>query len=125
MAEIKDYKELWTNRAQAHLRLAKYKEALSDCDWAQRVDENYVKAYVLEGKAYMGLKEYDTAIASFKKAIECDKTKAELVSGKQLSGLRFDSKYGFNRIPGGLEDNYPEAFLTINPQLWCSYRLTL
>lgn len=80
--ELRDYKEVWTNRAQAHIRLGKYQEAIGDCDWAQRCDENYVKAYVLEGKAYMGLKQFDKAIASYRKALKADKSKGALISGK-------------------------------------------
>lgn len=81
---MKDYKELWTNRAQAYIRLGKYEEALTDADWAQRCDERFVKAYVLEAKAYTGLQQYDKAIQTYQKAREIDKTKESLMDGKEF-----------------------------------------
>jgi hypothetical protein len=35
----RDDKDLYTNRAQAFIKLEKYKEAISDCDWALRVSK--------------------------------------------------------------------------------------
>ena len=37
LAVVKDLQALWTNRAQAYIKLGRYEEALSDCDWALRV----------------------------------------------------------------------------------------
>jgi hypothetical protein len=34
---IKDNIALYTNRAQAFIKIGKYQEAISDCDWAFRV----------------------------------------------------------------------------------------
>ena len=79
--KLKDYRELWTNRAQAYIKLGKYKDALTDCDWAQRCDEKFLKAYVLEAKAHLGLGDYDTAISVYEKAITVDKSKEKMLRG--------------------------------------------
>ncbi|XP_067935287.1 tetratricopeptide repeat protein 12-like isoform X2 [Watersipora subatra] len=76
---LKDFKELWTNRAQAYIKLARYEEARSDCDWAQRCDPNYIKAYVLEAKALLGLGDYDKAISVYEQAMEIDKNKESML----------------------------------------------
>lgn len=34
---FKDTTVLWTNRAQAYIKLGEYEKALHDCDWATRV----------------------------------------------------------------------------------------
>lgn len=80
--KLKDFRELWTNRAQAYMKLGKYSEALTDCDWAQRCDETYLKAYVLEAKAHLGLQEYDAAIAVYEKAMDIDKSKQNMLKGE-------------------------------------------
>lgn len=100
--KLKDFKELWTNRAQAYIRLGKFTEALSDCDWAQRSDENYVKAYVLQAKAHLGLFEYDKAIEVYKQAKEIDSSKENMINGKHLfsctsSLYRKDYLFHYNR----------------------------
>ena len=87
--KLKDFKELWTNRAQAYIRLGKFTEALNDCDWAQRVDENYVKAYVLQAKAHLGLLEYDKAIETYNQAKEIDKTKENMINGKIFNLIHY------------------------------------
>ena len=87
--KLKDFKELWTNRAQAYIRLGKFTEALNDCDWAQRVDENYVKAFVLQAKAHLGLLEYDKAIETYNQAKEIDKTKESMINGKIPNQIHF------------------------------------
>ena len=37
LEKLKDNLALYTNRAQAYIKLEKYAEALSDCEWAFRV----------------------------------------------------------------------------------------
>ena len=37
LGKAKDITALWTNRAQAYIKLGEYEKALEDCDWALRV----------------------------------------------------------------------------------------
>ena len=37
LGKVKDITALWTNRAQAYIKLEEYQKALEDCDWALRV----------------------------------------------------------------------------------------
>jgi len=53
---------------------------LEDCRWALKVDENCVKAAVLEGRAYVGLKQYDTAIECYKNARQMDVRKESIIN---------------------------------------------
>ena len=48
---------------------------LEDCRWAFKVDEKCLKAAVLEGKAYVGLKQYDKAVECYEKAKKIDARK--------------------------------------------------
>ncbi|CAH1796467.1 unnamed protein product, partial [Owenia fusiformis] len=78
---LKDTIALWTNRAQANIKLGRYKEALHDCEWALKVDEMCLKAYVHQGKANLGLKQYDQAIESYNNIKRIDKKKENMVKG--------------------------------------------
>lgn len=72
LSHVRHWTTLYTNRAQVYLRLDKFEEALEDCQWALRVDEKCLKAAVLQGKAYVGLRRYDEAVESYNKAREMD-----------------------------------------------------
>ncbi len=37
MDRVKDMTALYTNRAQAYIKVDQYDEAINDCDWALRV----------------------------------------------------------------------------------------
>ena len=41
LGQAKDITALWTNRAQAYIKLGEYEKALNDCDWALRVSINF------------------------------------------------------------------------------------
>ncbi|ELW64259.1 Tetratricopeptide repeat protein 12 [Tupaia chinensis] len=58
LEKLKDMKVLYTNRAQAYIKLGDYQKALVDCDWALKCDEKYTKAYFHMGKAHLALKNY-------------------------------------------------------------------
>ena len=45
-----DVKVFYTNRALCRIRLAKFDEAIQDCDWALRLDENCPKAITQTGQ---------------------------------------------------------------------------
>ncbi|KAM8903859.1 tetratricopeptide repeat protein 12 [Spinachia spinachia] len=70
VAELRDMQPLYTNRAQAHIKLGKYKEAISDCEWALKCNERCLKAYLHMGKAYLALKNYKESRKCFKKIVE-------------------------------------------------------
>ncbi|XP_051012343.1 tetratricopeptide repeat protein 12 [Acomys russatus] len=58
LGKLKDMTALYTNRAQAYIKLGDYQKALVDCDWALKCDENCTKAYFHMGKAHLSLKNY-------------------------------------------------------------------
>ncbi|XP_005720901.1 tetratricopeptide repeat protein 12 [Pundamilia nyererei] len=79
LAEIKDMQPLYTNRAQAYIKLGKYNEAVSDCEWALKCNERCIKAYLHMGKAYLGLKKYNEARGCFEKIQEIQPGKEKIV----------------------------------------------
>ncbi|XP_017345696.1 tetratricopeptide repeat protein 12 isoform X1 [Ictalurus punctatus] len=58
LEQLRDMPALYTNRAQAHIKLEKYKEAISDCEWALKCNHMCIKAYVHMGRAHLGLKNF-------------------------------------------------------------------
>ncbi|XP_066495472.1 tetratricopeptide repeat protein 12 isoform X2 [Tiliqua scincoides] len=74
----KDMQVLYTNRAQAYIKLQEYEKAICDCDWALRCDENCVKAFFHMGKAYLALKQYSKARECYQKILETDPHKGKL-----------------------------------------------
>ncbi|XP_066228996.1 tetratricopeptide repeat protein 12 isoform X1 [Saccopteryx leptura] len=70
LEKLKDMKVLYTNRAQAYIKLGEYQKALVDCDWALKCDEKCTKAYFHMGKAYLALKNYSVSRECFQKILE-------------------------------------------------------
>ncbi|XP_006151091.1 tetratricopeptide repeat protein 12 isoform X2 [Tupaia chinensis] len=70
LEKLKDMKVLYTNRAQAYIKLGDYQKALVDCDWALKCDEKYTKAYFHMGKAHLALKNYGRSRECYKKILE-------------------------------------------------------
>lgn len=70
--QIRDNTVLYTNRAQTLIKLEKYQEALTDCDWALRVSPNCIKAHIHKGRGHLGLKDYNKARECFQEAKKCD-----------------------------------------------------
>ncbi|XP_070826938.1 tetratricopeptide repeat protein 12 [Chaetodon trifascialis] len=81
LAELRDMLPLYTNRAQAYIKLGKYKEAISDCEWALKCDERCIKAYLHMGKAYLALKKHNEARNSFEKMVEIEPGREKIVKG--------------------------------------------
>ncbi|XP_068096873.1 tetratricopeptide repeat protein 12 isoform X2 [Hyperolius riggenbachi] len=81
LKKLKDMQVLYTNRAQAYIKLQKYQEAIKDCEWALKCDKKWLKAYVHMGKAYLGLEKYDEARKCYEKIPDIDSSKTELVKG--------------------------------------------
>ncbi|XP_006833894.1 PREDICTED: tetratricopeptide repeat protein 12 [Chrysochloris asiatica] len=70
LKKLKDMKVLYTNRAQAYIKLGEYQKALVDCDWALKCDEKCTKAYFHMGKAHLALKNYSMSRESYQKILE-------------------------------------------------------
>nr|XP_051705204.1 tetratricopeptide repeat protein 12 isoform X2 [Oryctolagus cuniculus]XP_051705206.1 tetratricopeptide repeat protein 12 isoform X2 [Oryctolagus cuniculus] len=70
LEKLKDMKVLYTNRAQAYIKLGDYQKALEDCDWALKCDENCTKAYFHMGKAHLALRNYGASRDSYRKILE-------------------------------------------------------
>ncbi|XP_008830976.1 tetratricopeptide repeat protein 12 isoform X3 [Nannospalax galili] len=70
LEKLKDMKVLYTNRAQAYIKLGDYQKALVDCDWALKCDEKCTKAYFHMGKAHLALKNYSVSRECYRKILE-------------------------------------------------------
>uniref|UniRef100_A0A8C2YR44 Tetratricopeptide repeat protein 12 n=1 Tax=Chinchilla lanigera TaxID=34839 RepID=A0A8C2YR44_CHILA len=68
--KMKDMTVLYTNRAQALIKLGEYQKALVDCDWALKCDEKCTKAYFHMGKAHLALKNYSVSRQCYQKISE-------------------------------------------------------
>ncbi|KFZ62337.1 Tetratricopeptide repeat protein 12, partial [Podiceps cristatus] len=74
----KDKQELYTNRAQAYLKMHEYEKAIGDCEWALKCNENCIKACFLMGKAHLALKHYSESRQCYEKILEIDPQKESL-----------------------------------------------
>ncbi|XP_072282578.1 tetratricopeptide repeat protein 12 [Pyxicephalus adspersus] len=81
LEKLKDMQVLYTNRAQAYIKLQRYENAITDCEWALKCDGKCLKAYVHMAKAYLGLKKYDEARTWYQKILDTDPSKTKLVKG--------------------------------------------
>ncbi|KAL6090964.1 hypothetical protein STEG23_014512, partial [Scotinomys teguina] len=70
LGKLKDMQVLYTNRAQAYIKLGDYEKALVDCDWALKCDEKCTKAYFHMGKAHLALKNYSKSRECYQKIAE-------------------------------------------------------
>ncbi|XP_064029220.1 tetratricopeptide repeat protein 12 isoform X1 [Pogoniulus pusillus] len=78
LEKLKDKQELYTNRAQAHLKLHQYEEAIGDCEWALKCNEKCPKAYFLMGKAHLALQHYGESRQCYQKMLQTDPQKQSL-----------------------------------------------
>ncbi|CAF0754743.1 unnamed protein product [Brachionus calyciflorus] len=90
--KVKDIPVIYTNRAQSYNLIGKYDEAISDCNWALRIDEKCTKALIHKGKAYGHLKEFDKALEEFQNAKNIDPKITEIIDGKSLIKLSTKKK---------------------------------
>ncbi|CAB1347520.1 unnamed protein product, partial [Coregonus sp. 'balchen'] len=77
--ERRDMQPLYTNRAQSYIKLEKYKEAISDCEWALKCNEKCVKAYYHMGKAHLALKNYNESRMCYQKILEIEPGREKMV----------------------------------------------
>ncbi|XP_027135836.1 tetratricopeptide repeat protein 12 isoform X3 [Larimichthys crocea] len=92
LAEIRDMQPLYTNRAQAYIKLGKYTEAISDCEWALKCNERCLKAYLHMGKAYLALKRYNESRNCFKKMLEIEPGKEKMVKAEYLTQVDLEEE---------------------------------
>ncbi|XP_061870211.1 tetratricopeptide repeat protein 12 isoform X2 [Colius striatus] len=78
LERLKDKQELYTNRAQAYLKMHEYEKAIGDCEWALKCNEKCIKAYFLMGKAQLGLKHYTESRQCYEKILQIDPLKERL-----------------------------------------------
>ncbi|KAB1214663.1 Peptidyl-prolyl cis-trans isomerase CYP40 [Morella rubra] len=64
--------QIFTNSSACKLKLGDLKGALLDTDFAMRDGEDNVKALFRQGQAHMALNDIDSAVQSFKKALELE-----------------------------------------------------
>ncbi|XP_009074349.1 PREDICTED: tetratricopeptide repeat protein 12, partial [Acanthisitta chloris] len=74
----KDKQELYTNRAQAYLKLQEYEKAIGDCEWALKCSERCSKAFFLLGKAHLALQHYSESRQCYEKMLQIDPQKENL-----------------------------------------------
>ncbi|XP_074417345.1 tetratricopeptide repeat protein 12 isoform X4 [Larus michahellis] len=75
---LKDKQELYTNRAQAYLKMQEYEKAINDCEWALKCNEKCIKAYFLMGKAHLALKHFSESRQCYEKISQIDPQKESL-----------------------------------------------
>ncbi|NWS24633.1 TTC12 protein, partial [Polioptila caerulea] len=78
LEKLRDKQELYTNRAQAYLKLHEYEKAISDCEWALKCNKNNLKAYFLMGKAHLALQHFSEARQCYEKMLQIDPQKENL-----------------------------------------------
>jgi len=87
------------NRAAAYMMIKKYHEAIEDSKSATRNDPNFVKGYLREGKSYLALGDYKSALRLFHKIKEIEPNNtsvdADIQSSNELRQLNemSDSAY--------------------------------
>ncbi|KAI7800503.1 tetratricopeptide repeat protein 12 isoform X2 [Triplophysa rosa] len=77
--QLRDVQTLYTNRAQAFIKLKRYKDAISDCEWALRCNGRCVKAYVHMGKSYLALKNFSESRICYQKILEIEPQRETMV----------------------------------------------
>ncbi|KAF2982698.1 hypothetical protein EK904_006861 [Melospiza melodia maxima] len=78
LEKLRDKQELYTNRAQAYLKLHEYEKAISDCEWALKCNKNCLKAYFLMGKAHLALQHFSECRQCYEKMLQIDPQKENL-----------------------------------------------
>ncbi|XP_058270603.1 tetratricopeptide repeat protein 12 isoform X3 [Hemibagrus wyckioides] len=98
LEQLRDMPALYTNRAQALIKLKKFKEAISDCEWALKCNTKCIKAYVHMGRAHLGLKHFTESRRSYEKILDIAPERETLV--KDTGQTLFRLNNGFSIISG-------------------------
>ncbi|NXM74562.1 TTC12 protein, partial [Serilophus lunatus] len=78
LQRLRDQQELYTNRAQAYLKIQEYEKAIGDCEWALKCNGKCIKAYFLMGKAHLALRHYTESRQCYEKILQIDPQKERL-----------------------------------------------
>lgn len=73
------------NRAAAYLMINKHKETIADAQMSTRLDPNFVKGFLREGKAHLFLGDYQSALRCFEKVKEIEPTNSSVAIDIQNS----------------------------------------
>ncbi|KAI4904545.1 hypothetical protein NFI96_029606 [Prochilodus magdalenae] len=79
LEQLRDMQTLYTNRAQAYIKLKKYKEAISDCEWALKCNDKCIKAYVHMARAHLALKNFTESRLCYEKIQNIEPERETLV----------------------------------------------
>lgn len=95
--------QIFTNSSACKLKLGDLKGALLDTEFAMRDGEDNVKALFRQGQAYMALKDVDSAVASFKKALQLEPNDAGIrkelaVATKMINDRRDQERRAYARM---------------------------
>ncbi|XP_032937527.1 tetratricopeptide repeat protein 12 isoform X4 [Catharus ustulatus] len=94
---LRDKQELYTNRAQAYLKLHEYEKAISDCEWALKCNKNCIKAYFLMGKAHLALQHFPESRQCYEKMLQIDPQKENLFKGSGQTFFRTNNGFSILR----------------------------
>ncbi|NWI54044.1 TTC12 protein, partial [Calyptomena viridis] len=78
LQKLRDKQELYTNRAQAYLKIQEYEKAIGDCEWALKCNGKCIKAYFLMGKAHLALRHFTESRQCYEKMLQIDPQKENL-----------------------------------------------
>jgi len=73
---------LYSNRATTYCKLMGWEAALKDCETCLKIDPNFIKALIRQGKIYHVLKQYHKSLMAYRKAAEIDANNGDLKTAK-------------------------------------------
>ncbi|CAH9100427.1 unnamed protein product [Cuscuta europaea] len=97
--------QIFANSSACKLKLGDIRGALLDADFAMREGENNAKALFRQGQAHLALNDIDSAVESFKKALELEPNdagiKRELAAAKKkIADRREQEKRTYSKLFG-------------------------
>eukprot|EP01083_Nonionella_stella_P012860 36305_1 len=75
--------KVYSNRAGCYNKLMAWDLALEDCNKCIELDPTFAKGYLRKGKIEHFMKEYQKALSSFNKGLECEPNSTQLLEAKQ------------------------------------------
>ncbi|KAF9350237.1 hypothetical protein BGX26_011551 [Mortierella sp. AD094] len=79
--------KLYSNRATVLAKLARYEEAVQDCDASLKLDPSFVKVLRKRAECQLKLEKYEDAVRDLKSALEFDKTNKDVRRELQTAEL--------------------------------------